>query len=158
MQNHFYVVIAILIATSTFAQDYPNTSQKTSQTKKHTLKQNNLLKNLSNGYIPIGTFNLDLRYAIKFNQFEGFRTGLGGVTNKKFSQSYRLNRNITFKTLEKLYSESGFKLNKLFLGLGLSFAYRYDRYHRSAFDDNIALNLHLTYHYNTTHSIKSITH
>jgi hypothetical protein len=45
---------------------------------------------------------------------------------------------IEFSTLEKLYSESGFEINKLFFGFGLSFAYRYGGYHLPNFEDNIA--------------------
>jgi hypothetical protein len=44
----------------------------------------------------------------------------------------------TFNTLEKGYSESGFEINKIFWGFGLSFAYRYGAYHLPAFEDNVA--------------------
>ena len=45
---------------------------------------------------------------------------------------------VQFNTLEKLYSESGFEINKILFGFGLSFAYRYGGYHLSKLDDNIA--------------------
>lgn len=44
----------------------------------------------------------------------------------------------TFNTLEKGYSESGFEINKIFWGFGMSFAYRYGAYHLPVFEDNIA--------------------
>jgi hypothetical protein len=47
-------------------------------------------------------------------------------------------QNISFGTLEKGYSESGFEINKLLFGFGASFAYRYGGYHLPKFDDNIA--------------------
>ena len=47
-------------------------------------------------------------------------------------------QNITFSTLEKGYTESGIEINKLILGFGLSFAYRYGAYHLPKFQDNIA--------------------
>ncbi|WP_366141029.1 hypothetical protein [Seonamhaeicola sp.] len=47
--------------------------------------------------------------------------------------------NVTFKSLKKGYTESGFELNKLFFGFGLSFTYRYGAYHLPEFTDNIAL-------------------
>ena len=50
-----------------------------------------LLTSLGNGYFPSKYFNSDLRYLIKYNQYEGIRTGLGGVTNEDFSKRYRLN-------------------------------------------------------------------
>ena len=43
-----------------------------------------------NGYIPFGAVDLDLRYLLSYNNYEGFRLGLGGVTNDKFSEKYRL--------------------------------------------------------------------
>jgi hypothetical protein len=44
----------------------------------------------------------------------------------------------TFNTLEKGYSESGFEINKIFWGFGMSFAYRYGAYHLPVFEDNVA--------------------
>lgn len=44
-----------------------------------------------NGFIPLGPFDLDLRQLIKYNNYEGFRFGLGGVTGEKFSKIIRLN-------------------------------------------------------------------
>lgn len=43
-----------------------------------------------------------------------------------------------FNTLEQVYNEAGLELNKLFLGFGLSFAYRYGFYYRPDFEDNIS--------------------
>ena len=45
---------------------------------------------------------------------------------------------INFGTLDKLYSESGFEINKLLFGFGLSFAYRYGGYHLPSLGDNFA--------------------
>jgi len=45
---------------------------------------------------------------------------------------------IDFKTLNQVYSESGFELNKLIFGFGLSFAYRYGFYSLPEFEDNIS--------------------
>jgi hypothetical protein len=47
-------------------------------------------------------------------------------------------QNITFNTLEDGYSESGFEINKLLFGFGLSFAYRYGAYHLPKTEDNVA--------------------
>jgi len=51
--------------------------------------------------------------------------------------------NISFNTLEKGYLESGFEINKLVFGFGLSFAYRYGAYHLPKFEDNIAFKIYL---------------
>lgn len=47
-------------------------------------------RRLLNGYVPFGFFDMDLRYLIKYNNYEGFRFGLGGITNEKFSDKFRL--------------------------------------------------------------------
>ncbi|MBP0904710.1 hypothetical protein ACFSKN_10495 [Mariniflexile gromovii] len=55
------------------------------------VKKNALVKGLANGYIPTKYFNFDLRYLIKYNQYEGIRTGIGGITNDAFSKKVRIN-------------------------------------------------------------------
>jgi hypothetical protein len=45
---------------------------------------------------------------------------------------------IPFNTLDEIYSETGFELNKLIFGFGLSFAYRYGFYHLPKTEDNIS--------------------
>ncbi len=47
-------------------------------------------------------------------------------------------QNINFNTLEKGYSESGFEVNKLIFGFGVSFAYRYGAYQLPEFEDNVS--------------------
>lgn len=44
-----------------------------------------------NGFIPLGAVDLELRQLIKYNNYEGFRFGLGGVTTDVFSKIIRLN-------------------------------------------------------------------
>ncbi len=45
---------------------------------------------LGNGYLPTKYFDFDFKYLIKFNQYEGIRTGVGGVTNSNFSDTYKI--------------------------------------------------------------------
>lgn len=42
-----------------------------------------------NGYVPFGPFDFDLRYLLSYNNFEGFRVGIGGITNDRFSKKLR---------------------------------------------------------------------
>ena len=42
------------------------------------------------GFYPVGFFDVDLRYLLSFNNYEGFRTGIGGVTNDKLLKNYKL--------------------------------------------------------------------
>ena len=54
--------------------------------EKDSIKKNFFLKQLGNGYFPTQYFDFDLRYLVKFNQYEGLRTGLGGRTNDNVSK------------------------------------------------------------------------
>jgi hypothetical protein len=47
-------------------------------------------KKLINGQIPIGWFDFRVRDIFKYNNYEGFRLGLGIATNDRFSPYYRL--------------------------------------------------------------------
>lgn len=67
-------------------QTYPETHNKV----QDSTKKSSLIQSLNSGYFKTKYFNFDLRYLIKYNQFEGFRTGLGGITNEDFSKKYRL--------------------------------------------------------------------
>ena len=75
------------------------------------LKKIEFLKQLGNGYFPTKYLNLDLRYLIKFNQYEGVRTGLGGITNNTFSEKVRLNS----------YAVYGFRDHRFKYSLGAGF-------------------------------------
>ncbi|WP_308993123.1 hypothetical protein QLS71_008655 [Mariniflexile litorale] len=60
------------------------------ETAQDSVKKNAFVKGLGNGYIPTKYFNFDLRYLIKYNQYEGVRTGIGGVTNDAFSKKIKI--------------------------------------------------------------------
>lgn len=47
-------------------------------------------KKIINGYFPINFIDVDLRSIVKYNNFEGFRFGIGGVTNNKLSEKYNI--------------------------------------------------------------------
>jgi hypothetical protein len=48
-------------------------------------------KRIINGYLPLGPVDIDLRQIIKYNNYEGFRPGLGLITNDRFAETFRLN-------------------------------------------------------------------
>lgn len=48
-------------------------------------------RKIINGYVPLGPVDLDLRHIIKYNVHEGIRLGLGGTTNDRFSEIFRIN-------------------------------------------------------------------
>ena len=47
-------------------------------------------RKIINGYFPIGPVDLDLKKIISFNNYEGFRLGIGGITNDRFSKNFRI--------------------------------------------------------------------
>jgi hypothetical protein len=59
-----------------------------------TVKSNNIerrierLKDFGLGFYELGFFDLDLKFLIKYNGYEGVRSGLGGVTNEKLSEHF----------------------------------------------------------------------
>ena len=74
-----------------------NLFQKTPvTTQQDTIKKSEFIKQLGNGYFPTKYFNFDLRYLIKYNQYEALRTGLGGITNDAFSDKLRLNTYVVY--------------------------------------------------------------
>ncbi|MEP5340920.1 MAG: hypothetical protein ABJL44_12205 [Algibacter sp.] len=76
-----------LFANTTYAQF--DTTQFL-EIKKDSIKKSHFLKHLGNGYLPTKYFNFDLRYLIKYNQYEALRTGLGGITTNAFSENFRV--------------------------------------------------------------------
>lgn len=59
-------------------------------TKEKIEKRLKFGRKIINGYIPFGPFDFDLRYIISYNNFEGFRGGIGGITNDFFSKTVRI--------------------------------------------------------------------
>lgn len=59
-------------------------------TKEKIEKKIKFGRKIINGYLPFGPFDFDLRYLLSYNNYEGFRLGIGGVTNEQFSKIFRL--------------------------------------------------------------------
>tara|TARA_R110002124_G_scaffold103270_3_gene252073 strand:- start:15304 stop:16584 length:1281 start_codon:yes stop_codon:yes gene_type:complete len=115
MRSCLFVVFLIIVATNSFAQQ-PNIKEKDStKIAQDSINKAEFLKNIGNGYLPFNYFNLDLRYLVKFNQFEGLRTGLGGITNNRFSERFRINSYLVYGFKDKRYKYSvggGFRVNE----------------------------------------------
>jgi hypothetical protein len=47
-------------------------------------------RKIINGYLPVKFIDIDLKSLIKYNNYEGFRLGIGGVTNTKLSEKYKI--------------------------------------------------------------------
>lgn len=68
----------------------------------------------------------------------GSKVAFGGFSHSENHQG------IVFKTMEKGFYESGFELQNIFKGFGLSTYYRYGPYQLEKFDQNIAIKLSFT--------------
>lgn len=75
------------------------------------------INNFSVGYYSVNFFDFDLTYPVKFNNFEGLRLGLGGVTNAGFSERFRLEG----------YGAYGFKDKDIKYGIGGGYLVNPDR-------------------------------
>lgn len=80
-----FLFFSTLISKSQAQSESINNSQEKDSIPKKTF----LSKTLESGFLEVPYFNFDLRYLVKYNQYEGFRTGIGGVTNSKLSDAIR---------------------------------------------------------------------
>ena len=114
MLRHLCFVVFLVTARSILAQHFSPSEIAVIKTRD-SIKKSAFLRQLGNGFLPFRYFDTDLRYLIKFNQYEGVRTGLGGTTNKRLSERYRLNGYIVygFKDKDIKYSiGGGFRINE----------------------------------------------
>lgn len=58
--------------------------------KKRVESRLNLGRKILSGYLPFKVWDFDLRKLISYNNYEGLRLGIGGITNGEFSRKYRL--------------------------------------------------------------------
>lgn len=110
MLKHLIAIFFLCITTGALAQLPDNSQEKEDQEQTNdSLKKRAFIENIGRGYFPTKYFNFDLRHLIKFNQFEGFRTGLGGKTNGGFSEKFRINGYLVygFKDKDSKYSIGG---------------------------------------------------
>jgi len=83
----FFIYIFFFLCVVTLGAQNP---EKDNETPQDSTQSSALLKQIGNGFFPTKIWNFDLRYLVKFNQYEGFRTGLGGITNEEFSEKFRI--------------------------------------------------------------------
>ncbi|WP_299885028.1 DUF5686 family protein [uncultured Lacinutrix sp.] len=89
----YWLSILLFSFTISVSAQVPIDSTKT---VLDSLESKKLLKSIGEGFFPTKIWNFDLRYLIKFNQYEGFRTGLGGITNEGFSEKFRIDSYIVY--------------------------------------------------------------
>lgn len=89
----------------------------TAQTLKrqNTVNKIKKLQDVNNGFFPILKWKTDLKTLIKVNNYEGFRLGIGGLTNEGFSKNFRVGGYIAYGTKDKTIKfgvNTGLLLNK----------------------------------------------
>ena len=103
MFKRFSILFFLMCSPLIFAQTI---DEKTIEPKQDSIKKKELLQSIGNGYLPSKYFNIDLRYLIKFNQYEGIRTGLGGETNNTFSEKVRFNTYLVYGFIDHRFKYS----------------------------------------------------
>lgn len=112
MLKHFKLLLFIFCSYGAFGQSF---LEKKEEPKQDSIKKRELLTSLGNGFLPSKYFNLDLRYLIKYNQYEGVRTGIGGITNDEFSKKYRINSYVVYGFRDHRFKYSvggGFRISE----------------------------------------------
>jgi hypothetical protein len=107
MYKFFTILCLVLFPYLVQSQSITNTRN----TEQDTIKKRAFIRQIGNGYFPTKYFNFDLRYLVKYNQYEAFRTGLGGITNEAFSKTFRI----------KSYGVYGFRDHNFKYSLGGGF-------------------------------------
>ncbi|BAO54525.1 DUF5686 family protein [Nonlabens marinus] len=67
------------------------------------------------GYYPVGFFDIDLKYLIKYNNYEAFRLGIGGTTNGKLFEDWRFGGYVAYGTKDDAFKynvNAGYRLSK----------------------------------------------
>ncbi|MDN3664255.1 hypothetical protein ACFFU1_03825 [Algibacter miyuki] len=97
---------------------------------RDSVKKRAFVKALANGYFPTKYFNFDLRYLMKYNQYEAVRTGLGLETNTAFSDKYRINTYLVYG-----FRDTNFKYS---LGAGVRVAEASNTWINASYTDDLS--------------------
>ncbi len=79
--------ILIFLFPALMAAQVPANETKTDSTSTETEVKVSPFKS---GFYPIGFFDVDLRYFIKYNNYEGIRLGFGGITNERLFENFKI--------------------------------------------------------------------
>lgn len=97
--------------------------------KRNIASRLRLGRKVINGYLPIGIFDMDLRKLFSYNNYEGFRLGLGGVTNERFSKDFKISGHVAYGT-----KDDDFKYN---LGLATQIDRRSSSWIGASYTDDV---------------------
>lgn len=74
--------------------------------KEHIEKRLLIGRKILGGYLPFGPIDFDPRYLLSYNNFEGFRLGLGGKTGEKFSRIFKIEGYSVYGTKDGVFKYS----------------------------------------------------
>lgn len=115
MQKYCAYLFFIVCIWSAHSQIPSKTGDTLTVVEQDSLKRSKFFKQIGNGFFPTKYIDIDLRYLIKFNQYEGLRTGLGGRTNNNLSERYRMDGYVVYGFKDHNFKYSiggGFRLSK----------------------------------------------
>lgn len=92
MPKYWFIILIFAFTLTTNAQ----IARDSTKMPLDSIKSRTLLKSIGEGFFPTKIWNFDLRYLVKYNQYEGFRTGIGGITNEDFLKNYRIDSYIVY--------------------------------------------------------------
>ncbi len=106
MRVRVLITLALVLFTALCVAQTPNGALQDSTKIKSSQKKESPFKT---GYYPLGFFDVDLRYFIKYNNYEGFRVGFGGITNRRLLESFKIGGYVArgFKDQNYKYSLGG---------------------------------------------------
>lgn len=96
MKNYCAYIFFIVCIWSVRSQIPTKVGDTLSVVEQDSIKKSRFFKQIGQGYFPTKYIDIDLRYLVKYNQYEGIRTGLGGTTNKQLSEKYRINGYVVY--------------------------------------------------------------
>jgi len=123
------VVLLLAVSAQITAQTPVDKTIERKTIFNDSIKKVEFLSNIGVGYFPTKYFKIDLRSLVKLNQYEGFRTGIGGITTDDFSKRFRLNGYFAYGFADKQSKYSlggGLRLGKRSSNSWLNYSYTDD--------------------------------
>lgn len=108
-------IVFMTLSTCVLFSQEPNSPIDSTKVKNDSLNKKAFLRQLGNGFFPTKHINIDLKYLVKYNQYEGLRTGIGGETNSDFSEKYKINSYVVYGFRDHRFKYKiggGFRVNK----------------------------------------------
>jgi hypothetical protein len=101
-------ILLLFVGFSAFSQETSGVTTDSLSGFKKTLAEFSEKKGhpFTTGYLPIGFFDIDLKTLFKYNDHEGFRLGIGGVTNQRLFENYKLGGYIAYGFKDETFKYS----------------------------------------------------